>query len=75
MNSRGTIYPDNMTDNKPRPGAALAMKALSYQKRQTFTNCCCIFLCPLLMVAIAAGLGGLINGLIAKAVPANGTLF
>lgn len=29
---------------------ALARKALSYQKRQWFTNICCIALCPFFMV-------------------------
>jgi hypothetical protein len=51
---------------KPRQGAALALKAVAYQKRQTFTNVCCISLCPLIMVALSAGLGNLINTLITR---------
>lgn len=47
---------------KSRQGAALAMKALSFQKRQCFTNCCCIAACPLLMVLISAILGTVIAG-------------
>ncbi|KAJ1330428.1 hypothetical protein BSLG_009562 [Batrachochytrium salamandrivorans] len=44
----------------PRQAAALAMKAISYQRRQWFTNICCIGLCPFIMVGIAAYLGTLI---------------
>jgi hypothetical protein len=72
--NQGKIHPDNeMPDNsteeaivlgKSRQATALAMKALSYQKRQTFTNVCCISICPLMMVLISAGLGNLITNLI-----------
>lgn len=31
---------------------ALALKQISFQKRQWFTNCCCIALCPLLSTLI-----------------------
>ncbi|KAI8909839.1 hypothetical protein EDD86DRAFT_190811 [Gorgonomyces haynaldii] len=56
---------------KPRQASALAMKTLSYQKRQTFNNVCCIILCPFFMVALAAFLGQLINSLIQKSFPIN----
>jgi hypothetical protein len=49
---------------KSRQSTALALKSLSYQKRQTFTNVCCISLCPLIMVGISAILGSLITRLI-----------
>jgi hypothetical protein len=47
---KGQIYPNSTMDNnqdkfelgKSRQAVALAKKALSYQKRQTFTNICCI---------------------------------
>ncbi|KAL5033545.1 hypothetical protein BDV3_000517 [Batrachochytrium dendrobatidis] len=45
---------------------ALARKAISFQKRQMFTNICCIGLCPFLMVIISAGLGTLITRLISR---------
>ncbi|TPX73229.1 hypothetical protein CcCBS67573_g05503 [Chytriomyces confervae] len=45
---------------------ALSRKTISYQKRQMFTNVCCICLCPLMMVLISAILGKVINDLIAR---------
>ncbi|KAJ1344845.1 hypothetical protein BSLG_000360 [Batrachochytrium salamandrivorans] len=48
-----------------RQVSALARKAVSFQKRQMFTNICCIGVCPLMMVIISAGLGSLISNLIA----------
>ncbi|CAG8759831.1 2019_t:CDS:2, partial [Cetraspora pellucida] len=39
-------------------------KTLSYQKRQMFTNVCCITLCPFLMVAIAGIMGIVVQTLI-----------
>ncbi|KAI8909841.1 hypothetical protein EDD86DRAFT_190603 [Gorgonomyces haynaldii] len=77
------IHPDAVDENRyktfqtgpSRQGAALTMKALSYQKRQTFNNVCCIALCPLFMVLIAAGLGGLIEGLILRANPVTEYLY
>lgn len=35
---------------------ALFRKTVSYQKRQNFTNICCVCICPLMMVAIAGAL-------------------
>ena len=55
-----------ITINESRQYTALAKKALSFQKRQKFTNVCCITLCPLIMVVISAGLGALIQTLIAR---------
>ncbi|KAI9362502.1 hypothetical protein DFJ73DRAFT_812657 [Zopfochytrium polystomum] len=43
---------------------ALTYKAISYQKRQVFTNVCCISLCPFLMVIISALFGNAVTGLI-----------
>ncbi|KAI8894334.1 hypothetical protein BC833DRAFT_634258, partial [Globomyces pollinis-pini] len=60
---------------KSRQVTALAKKAISYQKTQTFTNICCISLCPLIMVSIAGGLGILINGLISRAQEVNEFLY
>ncbi|KAJ3230856.1 hypothetical protein HDU81_004174 [Chytriomyces hyalinus] len=51
---------------KPNPLKALTRKTISYQKRQMFTNICCICLCPLMMVLISAILGKVINDLISK---------
>ncbi|CAG8816406.1 15939_t:CDS:2, partial [Racocetra persica] len=45
---------------------ALTRKTLSYQKRQMFTNVCCITLCPFLMVAIAGIMGIVVQTLISK---------
>ncbi|ORZ40503.1 hypothetical protein BCR44DRAFT_1425196 [Catenaria anguillulae PL171] len=45
---------------------ALVRKTVSYQKRQTVTNICCVTLCPLLMVAMSSLLGTLLAGLIAS---------
>jgi len=68
------IHPDNeavvlVQDSTARLGpsrqtTALARKAISYQKRQWFTNICCIALCPFLMVALSSILGNLITELI-----------
>ena len=55
---------DQMVLGESRQVAALARKALSFQKRQMFTNVCCITLCPLIMVAVAGLLGSLITTLI-----------
>jgi hypothetical protein len=57
-------FNDQITLGNSRQVAALGRKALSFQKRQTFTNCCCITLCPLIMVAIAGILGSFITTLI-----------
>ncbi|KAI8838125.1 hypothetical protein BC829DRAFT_421311 [Chytridium lagenaria] len=54
---------------------ALGFKALSYQKRQVFTNICCISLCPLFMVAISAILGTVIAGLIQRSNPVEDVLY
>ncbi|CAG8491768.1 7977_t:CDS:10 [Scutellospora calospora] len=45
---------------------ALTRKTISYQKRQMFTNVCCITLCPFMMVAIAGIMGIVVQGLINK---------
>ncbi|CAG8568180.1 5409_t:CDS:10 [Diversispora eburnea] len=52
--------------NKSFQMRALTRKTLSYQKRQMFTNICCITLCPLLMVAIAGILAIVFKGFIDK---------
>jgi hypothetical protein len=57
---------------KSRQVKALAMKALSAQKRAAFTNICCIVLCPLLMVAFASILGRVILDLIQRSSPIKG---
>lgn len=57
---------------KPRQVKALAMKAISAQKRAAFTNICCIVLCPLLMVAFASILGNVILNLIQRSNPITG---
>jgi hypothetical protein len=49
-----------------KQATALVLKAVAFQKRQTFTNVCCICLCPVIMVIIASGLGELITSLINK---------
>ena len=59
---------------KPRQVKALAMKALSAQKRAVFTNVCCIVLCPLLMVAFASILGRTILDLIQRSSPIKGKI-
>ncbi|KAI8611257.1 ABC-2 family transporter protein-domain-containing protein [Chytriomyces sp. MP71] len=51
---------------KPNQLKALSRKTIAFQKRQLCTNICCICLCPLLMVAISALLGNIINTLIAR---------
>lgn len=60
---------------KSRQVKALAMKAISSQKRAVFTNVCCIVLCPLLMVAFASILGNVILTLIQRSNPITGTEF
>ncbi|KAJ3162376.1 hypothetical protein HDU86_004856 [Geranomyces michiganensis] len=43
---------------------ALGRKTLAYQRRQWFTNICCVGCCPLLMVLISALLGAVIQNLV-----------
>jgi ABC-type multidrug transport system fused ATPase/permease subunit len=50
---------------------ALARKAVQYQKRQMFTNVCCITLCPFLMVFLSAIMGNFISELIMRSTTAN----
>ncbi|KAI8825016.1 uncharacterized protein EV422DRAFT_242205 [Fimicolochytrium jonesii] len=45
---------------------ALGRKTLAYQKRQLFTNICCVACCPLLMVVLSAALGKVIQNLVDK---------
>ncbi|KAI8909116.1 hypothetical protein EDD86DRAFT_190942 [Gorgonomyces haynaldii] len=54
--------------NFSQQSKALFIRAVAYQKRQWLTNIACIFLCPLLMVAFAAGLGVIITNLVKKTV-------
>jgi hypothetical protein len=66
---------EKITVGASRQVSALARKALSYQKRQMFTNICCIALCPFIMVGLSALLGSFITGLIQKASPINGFMY
>ncbi|KND03404.1 uncharacterized protein SPPG_08886 [Spizellomyces punctatus DAOM BR117] len=43
---------------------ALARKALSFQRRQWFTNICCIGLCPLIMVLVSSIVGFVIANIV-----------
>ncbi|KAJ3163136.1 hypothetical protein HDU86_002305 [Geranomyces michiganensis] len=43
---------------------ALSRKALSFQRRQWFTNVCCIALCPIMMVAVSALVGFFVSNII-----------
>ncbi|KAJ1560999.1 hypothetical protein HK405_005233 [Cladochytrium tenue] len=52
--------------HKSHNARALALKAVSYQKRQLCTNICCIGLCPLFFVLISAVLGRVIQTLLLK---------
>ncbi|KAJ3033330.1 hypothetical protein HDV00_006486 [Rhizophlyctis rosea] len=45
---------------------ALGRKTLAYQKRQWFTNLCCVSCCPLAMVVISSGLGVFVQRLVDK---------
>jgi hypothetical protein len=68
--------PEDQVDvGQSRQVTALAKKAISFQKRQMFTNVCCIALCPFLMVLLAALLGNLILGLIRSASPISGYMY
>jgi hypothetical protein len=60
--------PINATRNFPmsRQFEALAKRAFSYQKRQIFSNVCCIGLCPLLIVILSAALGSFLNTLVVR---------
>ncbi|KAJ3196136.1 hypothetical protein HK101_009969 [Irineochytrium annulatum] len=60
------IPPRERAMRKSHQIRALGRKAVSFQKRQVFTNVCCISLCPLFMIVISAGLGALITSLIQK---------
>ncbi|TPX33602.1 hypothetical protein SmJEL517_g03582 [Synchytrium microbalum] len=56
----------NLPHRKSYQLKALFRKTASYQRRQCFTNCCCITACPVLMVAISSILGAVLTALIAK---------
>ncbi|KAI8925004.1 hypothetical protein BC831DRAFT_550956 [Entophlyctis helioformis] len=56
---------------RPRRLAALAIKSYVYQKRQWFTNLCCIACCPLMMVVISSLIGGLLTALITRSLSSN----
>ncbi|KAJ3029940.1 UNVERIFIED_CONTAM: hypothetical protein HDU68_010626 [Siphonaria sp. JEL0065] len=60
---------------KPNQLKALSRKTIAFQRRQMFTNICCICMCPLMMVVISAMIGALINGLIAKSQPSEDILY
>ncbi|KAJ3118141.1 hypothetical protein HDU96_003670 [Phlyctochytrium bullatum] len=75
MTNHGKVHPakdeelggDGSIGRQPRKSyqlKALVGKTISFQKRQTFTNVCCICLCPLIMVLISAVVGRLIMFLI-----------
>ncbi|KAJ3321699.1 hypothetical protein HDV06_003992 [Boothiomyces sp. JEL0866] len=63
------------TLRKSRQSMAVIGRAIQYQKRQWFTNICCISLCPLLMVALASILGNLILNALTSTVPINEYLY
>jgi hypothetical protein len=54
---------------------ALFFRTFAYQRRQWFSNICCVSLCPLLMVLVASMLGTLINSLILKSNPVKTYLY
>ncbi|KAJ3070542.1 hypothetical protein HDU98_006470 [Podochytrium sp. JEL0797] len=66
---------DRMHTRKPNQLKALCRKTLSYQKRQMFHNVCCILMCPLMMVAIAAIMGSVITTVLSNAIVAEEKLF
>ncbi|KAJ3235230.1 hypothetical protein HDU78_005301 [Chytriomyces hyalinus] len=83
-NASGQVHPEEqgiatnqpgMETRKSRQFRALSRKAISFQKRQMFTNVCCICLCPLMMVVISAGLGTLINSLISRSATVERILY
>ncbi|KAH6569157.1 hypothetical protein BASA50_008935 [Batrachochytrium salamandrivorans] len=59
----------------PRQLTALARKAYSYQRRQWFTNLCCISACPLIMVLVSTLLGNFIASLVLHSIPAADYLY
>ncbi|KAI8919374.1 hypothetical protein DFJ77DRAFT_508257 [Powellomyces hirtus] len=68
-NSPASNVPMPMRNGKHRKSyqvRALGRKTLSYQKRQMFTNICCVGCCPLLMIVISAALGRVIQMLVDK---------
>ncbi|KAJ3409337.1 hypothetical protein HDV05_004476 [Chytridiales sp. JEL 0842] len=78
MNKKPFSDPVNTTPLRlgpPNQLRALGFKSVSYQKRQWFTNVCCISLCPLLMVLISAALGQVITNLIQNTSPIEEILF
>lgn len=56
-------------ERKSYQARALIRKTLSYQKRQTCTNVCCVLACPLLLVAICGILGVVVAALISNSNP------
>ncbi|KAJ1551584.1 hypothetical protein HK096_007684, partial [Nowakowskiella sp. JEL0078] len=54
---------------------ALGRQKISYQSRQWFTNICCVSLCPLLMILIAASLGAFLKSLLDSQVVTKESLY
>lgn len=54
---------------------ALSRKTLSYQKRQTFTNVCCVTVCPLAMVLLCWVLGFVIQTVIDNQTKVNELIY
>lgn len=47
---------------------ALTYKAWAFQRRQLFSNICCVLLCPALMVLVSGGIGIVLNTLVQSSV-------
>ncbi|KAJ3257632.1 hypothetical protein HK103_004420 [Boothiomyces macroporosus] len=60
---------------KSRQSMAVVGRAIQYQKRQWFTNICCISLCPLLMAALASILGNFILNALTSTIPIEEYLY
>ena len=79
IQSSGNIPPKFSAKHSPIPGKprqvkALAMKALSAQKRAARTNICCFVLCPFLIVSFVAALGKSLRIMMERSTPIKGKI-
>jgi hypothetical protein len=63
--------PDSFKLGKPNQFRAFSRHAYSYNKRQCFTNICCVSLCPVFIIIVSFTLQTLLQGLLMPRVDSN----
>jgi hypothetical protein len=59
------LTPELSVERKSRQLEALVTKAVYLQKKAWFTTCCCVFVCPILIIAIPCILGAVYSNALA----------